>query len=177
MPIFSSARRTPMAQIPTSFARSMSARSTRFPTTRWVRLPPRRSRRSSDGADPVATGGVVAVPFGTDHNMPGLQIEQLATNLIGPISFDVAAGECLALMGPWGVGKSLLFRAIVDLDPSTGNVRVGGRARDGMPARPMPRDLQACASTFTATAQIQVTLRAAVFTAAQKCSVRKEAQM
>ena len=66
--------------------------------------------------------------------MPTLRIKGLATNLIGPISFDIAAGECLALMGPSGAGKSLLLRAIVDLDPSTGNVMVGGRARDDMPA-------------------------------------------
>jgi ABC-type multidrug transport system ATPase subunit len=63
-----------------------------------------------------------------------LRIERLATKLIGPISFDVAAGECLALMGPSGAGKSLLLRAIVDLDPSTGNVIIGAHAREDMPA-------------------------------------------
>jgi ABC-type multidrug transport system ATPase subunit len=63
-----------------------------------------------------------------------LRIKRLATKLIGPISFDVAAGECLALMGPSGAGKSLLLRAIVDLDPSTGNVMVGVHARDDIPA-------------------------------------------
>ena len=66
--------------------------------------------------------------------MPTLRIDRLATQLIGPISFDIAAGECLALMGPSGVGKSLLLRAIVDLDPSTGNVMVGSCARNDMPA-------------------------------------------
>jgi len=69
-----------------------------------------------------------------EENVPTLRIKRLATNLIGPISFDIAAGECLALMGPSGAGKSLLLRAIVDLDPSTGNVMVGVHARDGMPA-------------------------------------------
>jgi ABC-type multidrug transport system ATPase subunit len=63
-----------------------------------------------------------------------LRIERLATKLIGPMSFEVAAGECLALMGPSGAGKSLLLRAIVDLDPNTGNVMVGVHARDDMPA-------------------------------------------
>ena len=66
--------------------------------------------------------------------MAALRIEQLATRLIGPISFDIAAGECLAVMGQSGAGKSLLLRAIVDLDPNTGNVVVGGRTREAMPA-------------------------------------------
>ena len=66
--------------------------------------------------------------------MPALRIEGLATDLIGPVSFDIAAGECVALMGSSGTGKSLLLRAIVDLDPSTGIVRVGGRMRSDMPA-------------------------------------------
>ena len=66
--------------------------------------------------------------------MSALRIERLATELIGPISFDIAAGECLALMGPSGAGKSLLLRAIVDLDPNTGYVTAGARARHEMPA-------------------------------------------
>jgi len=48
--------------------------------------------------------------------VPALRIEELATGLIGPVSFDIAAGECVALMGASGAGKSLLLRAIVDLD-------------------------------------------------------------
>jgi ABC-type multidrug transport system ATPase subunit len=66
--------------------------------------------------------------------VPALRITRLATKLIGPISFDIAAGECLALMGASGAGKSLLLRAIVDLDPSSGSVMVGAHARDDMPA-------------------------------------------
>src|SRR5262245_39161561 len=37
-------------------------------------------------------------------------------------------------MGPSGAGKSLLLRAIVDLDPSTGNVTLGALARHEMAA-------------------------------------------
>jgi ABC-type multidrug transport system ATPase subunit len=63
-----------------------------------------------------------------------LRIEGLATGLIGPVSIDIAAGECIALMGASGAGKSLLLRAIVDLDPSIGSVRVGDRLRSDMAA-------------------------------------------
>jgi ABC-type sulfate/molybdate transport systems ATPase subunit len=66
--------------------------------------------------------------------VPVLRIERLATKLIGPISFDIAAGECVALMGPSGAGKSLLLRAIVDLDANSGNVTLGAHAREDTPA-------------------------------------------
>lgn len=66
--------------------------------------------------------------------MPELRLEGLATDLIGPVSLDIAAGECVALMGPSGAGKSLFLRAIVDLDPGIGRVLVGDRARSDMPA-------------------------------------------
>jgi ABC-type multidrug transport system ATPase subunit len=66
--------------------------------------------------------------------VPALRIDRLTTNLIGPISFDISAGECLALMGPSGAGKSLFLRAIVDLDSNTGNVMLGADARADMAA-------------------------------------------
>jgi ABC-type multidrug transport system ATPase subunit len=66
--------------------------------------------------------------------LPALRIERLATELIGPISLDIAAGECVALMGPSGAGKSLFLRAIVDLDPNTGHVAAGAHQRGHMPA-------------------------------------------
>lgn len=37
-------------------------------------------------------------------------------------------------MGQSGAGKSLLLRAIVDLDPSTGDAFIGNRERNDMPA-------------------------------------------
>src|SRR3954470_23007243 len=50
------------------------------------------------------------------------------------VSFDLADGECIALQGPSGVGKTLLLRAIADLDPNVGTVRLDGVDRDTMPA-------------------------------------------
>jgi ABC-type multidrug transport system ATPase subunit len=66
--------------------------------------------------------------------VPSLRVDRLETGLIGPLSFEVAEGECVALMGASGAGKSLLLRAIVDLDPSKGAVALGNCDRGGMPA-------------------------------------------
>jgi len=48
--------------------------------------------------------------------------------MIGPVSFAVEAGECLCLSGPSGTGKSLLLRAIADLDPHEGEAWLDGTA-------------------------------------------------
>ena len=50
------------------------------------------------------------------------------------VSFDLQDGECVALQGPSGAGKTLLLRALADLDPSEGVVRLDGRLREAMPA-------------------------------------------
>jgi ABC-type multidrug transport system ATPase subunit len=67
--------------------------------------------------------------------VPSLRVDRLETGLIGPLSFEVAEGECVALMGASGAGKSLLLRAIVDLDPSRGTVTFGDLDRGSVPAR------------------------------------------
>ena len=40
------------------------------------------------------------------------------TRLHISVSFELKEGECIALQGPSGVGKSLLLRSIADLDPN-----------------------------------------------------------
>lgn len=67
-------------------------------------------------------------------NSTGLRVEQLATSLFGPANLEVRRGECATLMGASGAGKSLLLRAIVDLDPNTGEVWCDELARGGMSA-------------------------------------------
>ncbi|MDX5333301.1 MAG: ABC transporter ATP-binding protein [Gammaproteobacteria bacterium] len=61
------------------------------------------------------------------------QAIDLKTALFGPVSFAVAAGECLVLRGPSGAGKSQLLRALADLDPSEGEVWLEGVERRAMP--------------------------------------------
>lgn len=52
------------------------------------------------------------------------------------VSFDVRAGEIVALLGPSGCGKSTLLRAVAGLDaPSTGTVTIDGTAVSGIDRR------------------------------------------
>jgi UDP-glucose/iron transport system ATP-binding protein len=60
---------------------------------------------------------------------PILQVCDLRTNLLKPASFSLSAGECIAVQGPSGAGKTLVLRAIADLDPNEGLVRLDGRDR------------------------------------------------
>jgi putative ABC transport system ATP-binding protein len=56
------------------------------------------------------------------------------TRLHISVSFEMKNGECIALQGPSGVGKSLLLRSIADLDPNEGTVKLDGTLREAMPA-------------------------------------------
>ena len=56
------------------------------------------------------------------------------TRLHVSVSFELNEGECIALQGASGVGKSLLLRAIADLDPSEGAVKLDGTLREAVPA-------------------------------------------
>jgi len=60
---------------------------------------------------------------------PILQVRDLRTNLLKSASLSLSAGECIAVQGPSGAGKTLLLRAIADLDPNEGLVCLDGRDR------------------------------------------------
>ena len=64
---------------------------------------------------------------------PLLQINKLCRLLVGPVTLAVDEGDCLCISGPSGSGKSLLLRAIADLDPHEGQVYLQGEAATSIP--------------------------------------------
>src|SRR5262245_10601179 len=62
-----------------------------------------------------------------------LSVESLS-RLHVSASFELHSGECIALQGVSGAGKSLLLRAIADLDPNEGILKLDGVLRENMPA-------------------------------------------
>jgi ABC-type iron transport system FetAB ATPase subunit len=62
-------------------------------------------------------------------NRPRLRTVGLRSHLAGPFDIAIAAGECIAITGASGSGKSLLLDLIADLDPGEGEVFLDGIAR------------------------------------------------
>ncbi|WP_461712740.1 ATP-binding cassette domain-containing protein, partial [Streptomyces sp. DSM 41029] len=89
----------------------------------------RRARRSlARTAQPPAPIGADAV---TVLSVRGLTVrfrmrESAPVRAVTDVSFDLAAGECLALVGESGCGKSVLASALLGLLP--GNAETAGSA-------------------------------------------------
>jgi len=77
----------------------------------------------------------------TRDDAPLLRVERLSKAFDGlqaldDVSFDVAAGEIVALIGPNGAGKTTCFNIINgQLAPDAGSVWLGDRRIDGWPAQ------------------------------------------
>jgi len=68
--------------------------------------------------------------------MGALRLEAVRPRVLAPVNLSLAAGELVFICGPSGSGKSLLLRAVADLDPHAGEVWLGSEARSTMaPAR------------------------------------------
>ena len=63
-----------------------------------------------------------------------MKIDALRTPNLAPVNAEVDAGECVAVMGPSGAGKTLFLRAIADLDPNEGEITLFGAERRKFPA-------------------------------------------
>jgi ABC-type sulfate/molybdate transport systems ATPase subunit len=62
--------------------------------------------------------------------MTTLELDQLTSTALAPVTVRIPAGECATLTGPSGSGKTRLLRAIADLDPHEGAVSLGDIAQD-----------------------------------------------
>ncbi len=69
-----------------------------------------------------------------NSNVDRLLVEAVTTHQLGPYSLHLDAGECVTLSGPSGSGKSLLLRAIADLDPHEGHVFLNNTQSENIPA-------------------------------------------
>jgi putative ABC transport system ATP-binding protein len=65
---------------------------------------------------------------------PRVRIIALQSHLAGPFDLALNAGECLAITGPSGSGKSLFLRMVADLDPNQGEVFLDSVERRSLPA-------------------------------------------
>ncbi len=61
-------------------------------------------------------------------HLNGLRIRSLITREKGPYNLTVVPGNCTCITGSSGSGKSLLLRAIADLDPHQGEVFLDGKS-------------------------------------------------
>lgn len=73
-----------------------------------------------------------------------LRVEHLQVGNLPPLTFEVADGECLAVEGPSGVGKTRLLRAVADLEPAHGQVFLDGAERNEMPGPAWRRHVRYC---------------------------------
>jgi ABC-type iron transport system FetAB ATPase subunit len=63
-----------------------------------------------------------------------LNVKGLRSDGLGPVDLTLPAGQCVAVTGASGSGKSRLLRAIADLDPADGEVNLNDEPRTAMPA-------------------------------------------
>ncbi len=63
-----------------------------------------------------------------------LEVRNLRRLMLDGVGFSVADGEIVAIVGNSGSGKTLLLRALADLDPNHGEVRCGDVVRDATAA-------------------------------------------
>lgn len=86
---------------------------------------------------------------------PHIEVEDLvirygAVQAVGPVSFQVGAGEQMTLLGPSGCGKTTTLRAVAGLEkPYSGRIRVGGRVMfDGAAGVNLPAEERGLSMVF-----------------------------
>ncbi len=102
--------------------------------------PPRRARPATD---PVLEVEELSVRFPVRGGI--LNRVQAQVHAVENVSFEIAAGETLALVGESGCGKSTIGKALLGLAPWTGSVKVAGRQTRGLGSsamKPVRRAIQ-----------------------------------
>lgn len=66
--------------------------------------------------------------------MSEFEVKELRYSGFGPVSFTLRAGERMGVTGPSGCGKTRLLRALADLEPWRGEIRLGAQTPAAMPA-------------------------------------------
>lgn len=76
--------------------------------------------------------------------MPLLELKQLSSPRLSPVDLCCEPGDCHAVMGPSGSGKSVLLRLIADLDPGHGTAALRGVERSRMSGAQWRRQVVYC---------------------------------
>jgi peptide/nickel transport system permease protein len=108
-------------------------------------LPPRRPRRPDGPGGPRRVPAAVSQPLPPSASMlsvRGLTIAFAAGGrdipVIRDVSFDLAPGEALGIVGESGCGKTITTRALLGLLPDGGRVTAGSAMFDGADLAVMP---------------------------------------
>ena len=93
--------------------------------------------RSAAGTRPVVEVRDLSKCYGS---MRGKEAAGNVTHALSHVSFTVAPGEFVGIMGPSGSGKSTLLNCLATLDaPTTGTVAIGGRSVADLRGRDLAR--------------------------------------
>lgn len=71
-----------------------------------------------------------------------LQVRELSTPILGPVTFTLPAGQWCRLQGASGSGKTLLLRALADLDAHVGEVLLHDQSQGQVRAAHWRRQVQ-----------------------------------